>query len=142
MELRVCLGIKISGQILGGRVDYFERFEIVDHLVIETIDHMSHYFAKIFEIEQKAGFVELFSGEGDPNFVVVSMRVLALAFVIAQVVPRGKRIFYGDFEHRILGLTIPNSIVRDRNGSTSRSGRDHCCMPKKFSTCLMSVVLR
>jgi hypothetical protein len=27
------------------------------------------------------------------------MRVLAFALVVAQVMPRGKRIFYGDFVH-------------------------------------------
>ena len=41
------------------------------------------------------------AGEGDTNFVVVAVRILALAFVVAQVVACGECVFDGDFVHEL-----------------------------------------
>ena len=60
--------------------------------MVEAIDHMLHDFAQVFEIEKQHGLVELASGERHPYFVVVPVRVLTLALVVAEEVPRSKRI--------------------------------------------------
>jgi hypothetical protein len=41
----------------------------------------------------------------------VPMRILTLPLVIAEVVSRGKRVFYGDFEHFVLTLEMASFIV-------------------------------
>ena len=74
-------------------------FDLVDHLVIEPFDNVSHYFTQILEIKQQPCFIEFGSRERDSDLVVVAVRILALTFVIAQVVSRSERIFDGDFEH-------------------------------------------
>src|SRR5215471_7242028 len=60
---------------------------------------MLHHVAQVLEIEQQARLIQITSGQGDPHLVVVSVRILALPLVIAQVVPRGERIFYRDLVH-------------------------------------------
>ena len=73
--------------------------EFVNHLVIEPVDHMAASLPEVFKIQQQPGFVEFLARQGDPDLVIVSVRLLALAFVITQVVAGGKRIFNRDFEH-------------------------------------------
>ena len=70
---------------------------------------MLHDFFQILEIEQQPGFVEFRPGQGHPDLVIMSVRVLALAFVVAQVVSCGKRIFHGDFEHEPPGHPLHTS---------------------------------
>ena len=60
---------------------------------------MFHNVFQIFEIEQQAGLVELGTGEGHTNLVIMAVRVLALAFVVAQVVPGGECVFHSYFVH-------------------------------------------
>ena len=69
------------------------------HLMVEPVNHMLHNFAQVLEIQEQSRFVEIFAGQRHPDLIVVSVRILALAFVVAKVVPRGKRIFYRNFEH-------------------------------------------
>src|SRR5215472_13008633 len=67
--------------------------------MIQTINHVPHHFAQVFEIQQQASFVEFAAGQGHANLIVVAVRVLALSLIVPQVMPCGKRIFDGDFEH-------------------------------------------
>ena len=48
--------------------------------------------------------VQLTSLQRNSNFVIVAMRIFAFATVIAQVVPRRKTIFNGNFVHDSSGL--------------------------------------
>ncbi len=55
-----------------------EWLEIVEHLVVDAIDDRAHDVLEQFEVEQQAGGVELGSGQGDTDLVVVAVRVFAL----------------------------------------------------------------
>src|SRR5215475_13121773 len=98
-QARVRFVVKIFRQVLGGGVDHREGLDVVDHLMIETLDDMPHDLAQILEIKEQTSFVEFGSGQRNANFVVMAVRVLALAFIVAQVVSRGKCVFNGYFEH-------------------------------------------
>src|ERR1039458_47663 len=52
-------------------------------------------------IEQQAGLVEFSARQGHTNLVIVAVRVLALALVIAQVVSGGECVFDSNFVHEI-----------------------------------------
>ena len=65
-----------------------------------------HDFSQVLKIKEQAGFVEFFTGQRDPHFVVVAVRILTLSLVIAQVVACGKRVFYGNFKHEVLERRI------------------------------------
>ena len=67
--------------------------------MVEALDDMPHDFAQVLEVEQQSGLVQFRAGQSDTNLVVVAVRILALALVVAQVMARGKRIFDRDFEH-------------------------------------------
>ena len=54
------------------------------------------------EVEQQAGLVERGAGQRDADLVVVAVRVLALAFVVAEIVAGGEICLHGDFIHRRL----------------------------------------
>ena len=90
----------------GFGVEGGEGFEVVDHLVVEVVDRGTEDLLEELEVKQEAGFVELSAGERDEHFVVVAVRVFALAAVVAEVVAGGETGFYGNFEHpltRFLG---------------------------------------
>lgn len=100
-QARVRLVIEIFGEIFGRRIDRREGFNVIDHLMVEAFDGALHHLFEVLEIEQKACFVELGSGQSHLNFIIVAVRVLALAFVVAQVVPCRERIFYRHFVHSL-----------------------------------------
>src|ERR1039458_1895740 len=111
------LVIKILGQVLRRWVDRSKRLNVVDHLVIEPIDNVLHHFAKVFEIEQETSLVQFSSGQRDPDLVVMAVRILALALVVAQIMSRGKSIVNRNFEHVPLSgpaqvMTGPRSIAK------------------------------
>ncbi len=47
-------------------------------------------------------YVQLGAGQRDPDFVIMPVRIFALALVIAQVMARGKSIVNSNFEHSFL----------------------------------------
>jgi len=49
-----------------------------------------HHVFQVFEIEQQSGLVEFRAGKSHTDLVVVAVRVLALALVVAQVVSCGE----------------------------------------------------
>ena len=100
-QMLVGFVVEILRQIFRGRFNYREGLDFVDHLVIETFDGVLHHIFQVFEIEQQAGFVELRSRQGHADLVVVAVRILALAFVVAEVVSGGECVFYGYFVHEI-----------------------------------------
>ena len=67
--------------------------------MVETIDNVFHHFAQVFEVEQESGLVQFQSRQSHTDLVVVPVRILALALVVPQVVPRGKCVLYGYLEH-------------------------------------------
>ena len=67
--------------------------------MVEPLDNVLHHFAQLFKIDQQPGLIEFFSGEGHADFVVVPVRLLALAFVVAEIVAGRKLIFDGNFVH-------------------------------------------
>jgi len=66
---------------------------------VEPLDDMPHHLAQVFEIEQQPSLIEFLAGKRHPHLVVMAVRVFALSFVVAQVVPRGKRILDRDLVH-------------------------------------------
>src|ERR1019366_4609192 len=71
---------------------------------VEIVHHRAQNVLQVLEVQQQAGVVQGLAAEGDANPVVVSMGLLALAVIVAQVMSRGKGVFYSDFEH---GLPTP-----------------------------------
>src|SRR2546427_7601490 len=108
--------VEIFCQVLRRRVQLRERLKIIDHLMIEPVNHMFQHLAQILEIEQQSGSVEFLACERHPHLVVVAMRVLTLALVVPQVMSRSKRIFDRDFEHEPLS----------GSWKTSQSGTSYC----------------
>ena len=52
--------------------------------MVDAVDDRTHDVLQVLEVEQQPGRVELFSTQRDAHLVVVAVRVLALAFVIAR----------------------------------------------------------
>src|SRR5580692_12430919 len=133
IELVVGLVVKIFGEVLGRWIQDGERLQIVDHLVIEPLDRLFHDLTQFLEVEQQPGLVQFLAGERNPHLVIVPVRILTLALVIAQVMPGGKRIIYGNFEHepswRPVSRTkrgpVPNRILY-RDASISTEGGWGC----------------
>jgi hypothetical protein len=98
-ELLAGLEIEVAREVFGRRVYLIEGLEVVDHLVVEIIDDGAKDLLEQLEVEEEAGLVELVTDERDEDFVVVAMRVLALALIVAEVVAGGESRFYGDFVH-------------------------------------------
>ena len=67
--------------------------------MVEIVDGGAHDLLEELEVEQHPGFVELCADKGDEDLVVVAVRVLALAAIVAEVVAGGEPGFYGDFKH-------------------------------------------
>jgi hypothetical protein len=67
--------------------------------VVEVFDYRTHDLFEELEIEEEASFIEVIALKGDEYLVVVAVRVLALATVVAEVVAGGKAGFYGYFKH-------------------------------------------
>jgi hypothetical protein len=100
MELSAGLFVKILSQVLCAGIDIFvEGWEIVDHEVVKIVDSGAHHLLEKLEVEKHSSFVELFTYQGNENFVVMPMRVFALASVIAEVVAGRKAGFYSYFKH-------------------------------------------
>src|SRR5271154_5943489 len=66
----VCLVIKILCQIFGRRIENGEGLDVVNHLVIETINGVLHDVFQILEIEQQSGLIEFGTGESHTNLIV------------------------------------------------------------------------
>ena len=83
VELLGSLLVEITGEVLGRWVHLVEGFQVVDHLVVEVVDRGTHDLLEKLEIEQQAGLVELGADERDEDTVVVAVRILALAAIVA-----------------------------------------------------------
>src|SRR5580698_8762375 len=102
LQARVRLVIKVLGQVLCRRVDYGERLNVVDHLMIQAFDDVLHDLAEVLKIEEQTGLIQLGAGQRHADLVIVPVRILTLAFVVAQVMARRKRIVDRDFKHAFL----------------------------------------
>ena len=74
--------------------------------MVEPLNHVLHHFAQVLEIQQQTRLVEFPSSQSYPDLVIVPVRVLTLALVIAQVMPGSKRIFNRDFVHETSGAIV------------------------------------
>src|SRR5437868_10625974 len=99
LESGASLVIEIFREIFSRWIQRGEWSNIVDHLMIEALYHRLHHLFKLLEIEQKPSIIQLAPLQGDANFVVVAMRILAFASVIAQVMSCRKTIFNSHFVH-------------------------------------------
>src|SRR4051794_24731205 len=79
--------------------------------MIKAVDGRLHHSLQVFEVEQQAGLVEFAALQGDPHLVIVAVRILALTFVVAQVMSGGEGVFNGDFEHIYFLLAFLESVV-------------------------------
>ncbi len=70
-------------------------------MVVEAVDYRAHDLLQQFEVEEKAGFIEIRADEGDEDLVVVAVRIFALSAVVAEVVTGREAGFYGDFKHAL-----------------------------------------
>ena len=99
VKLELGLVVEVASEVFRRGVDSGEGLEVVDHLVVEVVDDGAHDLLEELEVQQKAGFVEVFALEGDEDLVVMAVRVLALATIVAEVVAGRKAGFYSYFEH-------------------------------------------
>jgi hypothetical protein len=53
----------------------------------------------MFEVEEKTGLIELFAHKSDLHLVVMPVRILALAVVVAEVMARREAGLHCDFKH-------------------------------------------
>jgi hypothetical protein len=67
--------------------------------MVEVFDDGAHHLFEELEVEEQTSFVEVFTLEGDEDLVVVAVRILALATIVAEVVAGGETGFYGYFKH-------------------------------------------
>src|ERR1035437_735575 len=101
-QLLAGLVVEVPGDVFSRWIEFGERLQVVEHLVVDALDDGAHHQLELFEVEQQAGRVQRFSGEGDADLVIVAVRVLTLAVVIAEVVAGRKAGVHGDFIHEIL----------------------------------------
>src|SRR5580692_300884 len=92
--------VKILGHIFSRGIDGGEWLEIVNELMVESLDDATQHLLELSEVDQQADIVELRPFERDLNTVIVAVDVLALALVAAKGVPGGKCFFYADLKHR------------------------------------------
>jgi hypothetical protein len=111
LETLIALVIKILGEVFRRRIEDGEGLDVIDHLVIEIVNDGLHDQLQFFEVQQQASVVELRALQGDVDTIVVAMRILALAFVVAQVMTRRKGVLHGYFKHespdRMRGIRCP-----------------------------------
>jgi len=69
--------------------------------VIEIVHRRAQNVFELLEIQQQAGLVEGLPAQRNSHTVVVTVRLLALAAIVAQVVTRRKRVFDSNFEHAL-----------------------------------------
>ncbi len=99
VDLRADFAQEPRGEFLCRRVDLVERRQFVDVFVIEIVYEFFRRGFKVAEINQHPAFVEPFAARVDFDFIVVSMQVGALAYVITQQVRRRKTHLNQDFMH-------------------------------------------
>ena len=73
--------------------------------MVDALDNRAKHLLEQLEVEQQAGLVQRGPGQGNADLVVVPVRVLALALVVAEVVAGGETGLHGDFIHRRLRLS-------------------------------------
>src|SRR6516225_1384235 len=99
IELMIGFVVEELGQIFGRRIQYRERLQLIEHLVVDAVDYWPHHLLEQLEVEQETGLIEHGTGQGHADFIVVAVRVLALAFVIPEVVPGAESGLHGNFKH-------------------------------------------
>src|ERR1017187_6380398 len=99
LETAVALVEEILGEVFRRGVEDGEGLDVIDHLVVEIFDDGTHELLEVLEVEQEAGMVEFCALQDDADAIVVAMRILALALVVAQVVAGGKGFLHGYFKH-------------------------------------------
>ena len=67
--------------------------------MVQQVNHVLHHVLQVFEVQQQACLVKFLSMQRYTDLVIVTVRVFAFSFVVAQVVACGKRALYGDFVH-------------------------------------------
>jgi hypothetical protein len=85
-QLLVGLVVEIASDVLGRGIHGGERFQLIEHLVVDAVDHRAHDLLEQLEIEQEAGLVQFGAGQGDADLVVVTVRILAAAVVVPEKV--------------------------------------------------------
>jgi len=72
--------------------------------VVDALDDRTQQILEQLEVQQQAGGVQLRPGQGDADLVVMAMRVLALALVVAEVVSGGETCLHGNFKHLLCSI--------------------------------------
>ena len=65
--------------------DLIVAFEVIEHLVVDAVDDRTHHLLQQLEIQQQPGCVQFPAPQRQADLVVVAMRILALAAVVARV---------------------------------------------------------
>ena len=67
--------------------------------MVDAIDDGAQHLLQQLEVEEQTGLVERGAGQRDADLVVVAVRVLALAFVVAEIVAGGEIRLDSNFVH-------------------------------------------
>src|ERR1035441_1858233 len=109
-ELLIGLVVEVFGDVLGRGIQDREGLQVVEHLVVDAVDDRTQHLVEQLEIEQEASLVQRGPGQGDADLIVMPVRVLALALVVAQIVAGGETGLHGDFIHRRQLLSCAGNI--------------------------------
>src|SRR5580693_2804196 len=103
--------------------------------MVDAVDGGFEHLLEQLEVEQQPGGVERGSSQRHANAIVMAVRVLALAMVVAKVMAGRKAGFHGDFIHRRLrsssGGECP-SLILCLVGALADSPPQWPDMPRRF----------
>ena len=103
---------EVLRDVFSRRIQLDKRLKVVEHLVVDAVNDRAQYLLEQFEIQQQACLVQSVSAQSDADLVVVAVRILTLALVVAKVVSGGKACLHGDFVHRRLPDPVRGSAPR------------------------------
>src|SRR6201996_2954596 len=84
--------------------------------MVQPVDHRAHHLLQLLEVQQQPGRIQVLAAQGHAHLVVVPVRVLALAAIVAQIVPGRKPGLYRYLVHTNVflcqkGQFSPSSIL-------------------------------
>src|ERR1700723_3638994 len=83
LKLPVGFIVKVTRQVFRRRVELDEGLEVVEHLVVDAVDHRTHHLLEQLEVQQEPCCVQFPAPQSQPNLVIVPVGVLALAAIVA-----------------------------------------------------------
>src|SRR5271170_2659185 len=91
--------VNVPRDIFRRGVQRVEGRKLVQIFVVERSNHALNYLLEMHKVVEQPDRIELLAREDDAHLVVVAVEILALSFVVAQVVRRGECLINADLVH-------------------------------------------